>query len=610
MIAPFLSPLATTLVASVLTTAVPQVSAEVSLSASTPAKASVEVSWVDSTLAELSLREKVAQMVMPWIPGGMPARGSAEWRRARSFIEEHEVGGLILGKGPGIGSAEWLNELQSLSKLPLLISADLEWGPGMRLEGATVLPVNMAIGATGKYENAREAGRITALEARAAGIHMIFAPVADVNVNPANPVINTRSYGADPIEVAEYVANFIEGVRAGGALSVVKHFPGHGDTDIDSHLELPVLSFPRSRLELVEFVPFRAAMRAGVDGVMTGHLEVPALEPEGVRRPATLSPSILTDLLRKEMRFGGLVVTDGLMMDGVHQGRSSGVIAVEAVKAGVDILLMPPGTGEAIDSVVAAVERGEIPESQIDASVRRLLTIKAEFGLHHDRLVDPKGWETILGAPEHREWAERTAAESLTLVRAEEGWTPEVRGKRIALVVYNDVVRNTTGSELARELGRIADRVEVYRVSRRSNTARIREVERAVARADVVIFASFMRSVPWRGELGIPGHASGLADRLAERGALIISFGDPYLLRQIPNTQNYLIAWSSDGIAQRAAARALGGEVMIAGRLPVSIPPGHLLGQGITIPTEAGGIAVDRALDRAGEASRGDGPDM
>lgn len=557
--------------------------------------------WVDSVLAQLTLREKVSQMTMPWLPGGLPARGSAEWKRARQFVVEERVGGLIIGRGSARGTAEWLNELQGLSDLPLLVAADLEWGPGTRLEGATLLPINMAITAAGRVRYAFEAGRITALEARAAGIQMIFAPVADVNVNPLNPVINTRSYGADPIEVAERVASFIEGARAGGALGVAKHFPGHGDTDLDSHLTLPTVTAPRPRLDLVELVPFRAAIAARVAGIMTAHLEVPALEPAGKLRPATLSPAVLTGLLRDEMRFQGLIVTDGLMMDGVRRGRTAAEVAVGAVQAGADILLMPPALGDAIDAVVAAVEGGEIAAAQIDRSVRRILLAKAAAGLHQERLTDPARWASDLGAAAHRDWADRIAAESLTLVRQAAGGLPRVAGRRVLAIVYDDVVRASTGDPLRRALEERDARVTMVRLSRRSQAAAIREAERAAGRADVVVFASFARSVPWKGALGIPATVATLANQLAGRGATVISFGDPYLLRQLPRAENYLLAWSETEIAQRAAARALAGEIAIAGRLPIPLPPNHALGHGIYAPALA---AADADAEVLGETPR------
>lgn len=559
--------------------------------------------WVDHTLARLTLREKVAQMVMSWIPGGeLPA---AEARRARKLVVEEKVGGLIVGKGPALATARRLNELQLAADVPLLVGADLEWGPGTRLDGGTVLPVNMAIAAAGGPALAYEAGRITALEARAAGIHMAFAPVADVNVNAANPVINTRSYGADPIEVAERVASFIEGARAGGLLTAAKHFPGHGDTEKDSHLTLPSIDASRWRLDTVELVPFRTAIAAGVAGIMTAHLAVPALEPDGRRsRPATLSRPIVTGVLRREMGFRGLIITDGLMMEGVRLGRTLGEVAVEAVQAGADILLMPPSAADAIDAVVAAVEAGEIPEPRIDASVRRILEAKVAVKLDRARTVELDSLRVVLGTPAHVAWAQSVADRSVTLVRQAEGALPlALAGGRVVSIVYADARKSDDGEAFARALRRAGARVDVVRLWKRSRPADIARARRAADRADVVVFSSFARAVPWKGELALPPRVASLADRLAADGAIVVSFGDPYLLGQVARARTYLLAWSDAEVAQRAAARALAGDVVVAGRLPIPLPPYHAIGEGIQAPAPVG-EAVQAESGESGAARR------
>lgn len=563
-----------------------------------PAPSSSE--WVEATLSRLTLREKVAQMVMPWIPGGELPR--AEARRARELVVEDKVGGLIVGKGDGVRTAVWLNHLQRASQVPLLVAADLEWGPGTRLEGGTVLPVNMAIAAAGGPTLAYEAGRITALEARAAGVHMAFAPVADVNVNAANPVINTRSYGADPIDVAERVAAFVEGARAGGLLTVAKHFPGHGDTEQDSHLTLPAIHATRWRLETVELVPFRTAIAAGVTGIMTAHLSVPALDPEHPDLPATLSRTIVTDLLRGTMGFQGLIVTDGLMMDGIREGRTVGEVAVAAVRAGVDILLMPPSATEAIDAVVEAVEAGRITAARIEASVRRILEAKAAVGLDDDRVVDLDALRAVLSAPEHERWAQEVADRSLTLVRRPESALPlSLTGRRVVQIVYDDSRHSEDGEDFAQVLERQGAEVETVRLWKRSRSRDIARARRAARGADVVIFSSFSRAVPWKGELGLPSRVAELANGLAADGAVVISFGNPYLLRQLPDTEIYLLAWSEAEVAQRAAARALTGEVKVAGRLPIPLPPYHEIGEGLRLPALADGAGDRDVADTAEE---------
>lgn len=545
--------------------------------------------WVERTMSEMTLRDRVAQLVVAWIEGGTPAYGSSEWKRVRSLVVQDRVGGVIIGKGPALGTASWLNQLQSWSHTPLLVAADLEWGPGTRLLGATTVPVNMALAATGDLRNIYEAGRITAVEARAAGVHMAFAPVADVNVNPANPVINTRSYGADPGTVALHVSAFIAGARDGGVLTVAKHFPGHGDTEIDSHLALPILSVPRSRLDMVELVPFRAAIGAGVDGIMTAHLSVPALDPQGFRRPATLSRPILTGLLRRELGFEGLVVTDALIMDGVKRRGEMGEVAVLALEAGADVLLMPPSATEAIDAVVAAVRTGRLRESRIDDSVRRILLAKQAVGLDEVRQSDVRALARMLSDSSHARWADRVAEQSLTLVRVAHGALPlDVSGippRRVAVIVFDEPRSSTAGRVFVDELRERGVIVEMARLHRSASRSDLRSAERVAANADRIVFLSFSNAAPWRGRLGLPESVAGAIDALAGRGALVFNFGNPYLLDQLPSAETYLMAWSDGPAEERAAARALVGEVPVRGLLPIPLDPGYDMGAGVLLPT-------------------------
>jgi beta-N-acetylhexosaminidase len=544
--------------------------------------------WVLGTLSELTLEEKVAQLVMAYVEGGEPRAGGARWERARRLVTDRKVGGLIVGVGSSWGTASWLNRLQAWSEVPLLVGADLEWGPGTRLQGATVLPMNMAISASGPPSMAAAAGRITATEARAAGVHMAFAPVADVNVNPENPVINTRSYGSDPGAVSDRVVAFIEGARSAGLLTVVKHFPGHGDTETDSHLALPVLRADRWRLEDVELRPFRAAIGAGVDGVMTAHLAVPALDP-GPERPATLSPPILTGLLRNRLRFDGLVVTDALHMDGVGDRAEAASVAVEAIRAGADILLIPPDEGEAIGAVAAAVRRGVLSEARIDRSVRRVLAAKAAAGLNQGRVVNLGRLLAQVGRSDHEAWGRRVAERSITLVRGRPDVLPlGVRDRSVLTVLYDDGRRHESGARFEAALAERGARVMAVRLSRRSGAAALDRVRRLARDADLTVFASFSKAVPWRGSLGLPWDIADLAADLAAGGAPIVSFGDPYLLGQLPSACTYLLAWSDAAVSQEAAARALTGEIPITGRLPIDLPPDYGVGHGIVVPSLPG----------------------
>jgi beta-N-acetylhexosaminidase len=541
--------------------------------------------WIEERLSAMTLREKVAQLVVPYIDGGRPAAGSAAHRRARRLVTEEGVGGFIVGVGASAETVRWLNELQGWSRVPLLMTADLEWGAATRLRGATLLPINMAIAAAGSPELAYHAGRITGLEARAAGLHMAFAPVADVNVNPLNPVINTRAYGSDPDLVSARVTAFIRGARSAGLQTVAKHFPGHGDTEIDSHLALAVLGVERARLDAVELVPFRAAVAAGVDGVMTAHMAVPALDPLAGLWPATLSAPVLTGLLRGELGFGGLVVTDALHMDGVKGAGGSDEVAVAALLAGADVLLMPTDAALAIDGVVKAVVRGVLTESRIEASARRVLASKARAGLRAGAAVDMGSLAGSLGRPEHVAWAESVTERSVTLVRGEAGALPlAVAGRVVLTLLYDDRASHRWGAAFEEALTEAGASVVALRLSRQSSAADLERARRLAGTADVTLFVSFSRALPWKGGLGIPEPVAALANELAARGAPVLSFGDPYLLRQIPAARTYLLAWSEADASQRAAARGLVGLIPITGRLPIDLPPAYRVGHGLMLP--------------------------
>jgi beta-N-acetylhexosaminidase len=551
--------------------------------------AAVDHVWIERTLAALTLRQKVAQLVVPYIEGGQPREGTAAWRRVQRLVTEDRVGGLIVGVGPAYETARWLNQVQSWASIPLLMTADLEWGPGTRLRGATVLPINMAIAAAGSPALAYGAGRITGLESRAAGLHVAYAPVADVNVNPLNPVINTRAYGSDAALVSARVVEFIRGARSSGMMTVAKHFPGHGDTATDSHLALPILVADRLRLSTVELAPFEAAIMEGVDGVMTAHMAVPALDPQGRLRPATLSPPILTDLLRQEMGFGGLIVTDALHMDGVKGQGRPGAVAVAAVQAGADILLIPPDAAQAIDAVVEAVLQGRLSESRIDMSVRRILAAKAAMGLREGAQVDLTALRGRLGTAEHEAWARDVAERSITLVRGEPGGIPmAVANRTVLALIYDDRAGHRWGAALEEALAERGARVLTIRLSRRSGAAELERARRLAATSDLTLIASFSRALPWKGNLGLPEDIAGLINELAGAGAPVVSFGDPYLLRQLTRARTYLLAWSEMDASQRAVARALTGEIPITGRLPIDLPPDYRVGHGLLVPSLPG----------------------
>ena len=391
--------------------------------------------WVDATLESLDLRGRVAQLIMVWMSGGYASRSDSEQVRIEELVSEQGIGGIVISLGTPYAYAARLNRLQSLADVPLLVAADFEAGPGFRvggvyalptgmnLGGATVLPPQMAFGAAGDPVLVREAGRITALEARALGVQLNFAPVLDVNNNPDNPIINTRSFGENPDRVAELGAAYIQGARDGGLMTTAKHFPGHGDTGTDSHLRLAVVPGDRARLDSIEFVPFRRAIADRVDAVMTAHVAVPGiLGPDAP--PATLSSYFMTRVLRDEMRFEGVLFTDALDMGAIVERYGEREAAVRALEAGADVLLMPPDPLEAIEAVVAAVRSGRIPQERVTASARRVLEMKARAGLDTSRRVDPGRVPEVVGTGEHTAFADSVARRSMTLVRDLPGTVP------------------------------------------------------------------------------------------------------------------------------------------------------------------------------------------
>ena len=555
------------------------------------------VRWADSALATLSLRDKAAQMVWPWVLGDFTPGQSAAWRRIEELARRQHVGGVIISLGSPTEIAAKLNALQRVAPLPLLVGADLETGAayrarggyatpnGIDLGGATMFPPQMAVGATDDTALAYAMGRATAVEGRALGIHVAFAPVLDVNNNPDNPVINVRSFGEDPREVARLGAAFIRGAQAHGMMATAKHFPGHGDTRSNSHLELARVEAPRARIDSVELVPFRAAIRAGVGAVMSFHGAVPALDSSGV--PATLSRGVMTGLLRDSLGFGGLVISDALDMRGVLAQVGAVEATKRVVEAGVDVLLMPADIEGAIDAIVAGVREGRYPEARLDASVRRLLEAKARLGLHERRTVDVEGVRLAVGDSLAVRAAGEVAERSITLVKDSLGQVPLgglAAGARVLSVTYarrSDLSAGVTfNAELRRTFaGLRAEWVDVDQAG--TDYARLLQ---AADSADAVVVGYYDSVSPSEATTsGAPRPFTEFVRQLVGRGTrpVVVSFGTPYFLRQVPFTPAYMVAWGTWPVSQAAAARALLGAAPITGRLPIAIPPYAPLGAGV-----------------------------
>ena len=553
--------------------------------------------WVNQTLRKMTLREKLGQMLMVPCFGAFASTESPEFKELLHEVEENHVGGLIVEaiRGPlGIErsqvypTAVLTNELQQRAKIPLIVGADFESGTGMRLDEGTSYPSAMAIGATGDPKLAYIAGKAIAIEARAAGVHWVFAPDADVNNNPDNPIINVRSFGEDPQHVAAFVAQFVRGVEENGALATAKHFPGHGNVSVDSHLALAVVPGDRRELDSIELVPFRAAISAGVSSIMPGHLAVPALDP-APHVPATVSQKILTGLLRGDMKFRGLIITDALEMGGVATLYTPGEAAVRSVEAGADVLLMPPVPDAAIAALEEAVESGRIPIQRIDASVQRILDAKARLGLATDRLVNVARLNETFGRPEFEAHSQEIADRGVTLLRDVPRLLPldATRPLRVLLVALSADPDIHPGETIEPEIRPRVDSLAVLRAD--TQFASVRGLHLPPPDTyDVAVAALFVRTVDRKGNIGFPEDQRAFINQLLAAGkpTVIVSFGSPYLIERFPNAKTWLAEFSANDVSQRAAARALFGQVAVTGRIPVTVPGTVARGEGLHVQAD------------------------
>jgi beta-N-acetylhexosaminidase len=579
--------------------------------------------WAEKTLHKLTIEEKVGQVFMIWCRASFLNVENPEYLQFVDDIKKRHVGSFAMSvhvDGPYLlrtepyEAAELLNRLQSESKLPLLFAADFERGVSMRLMGTTVFPHAMAFGADGKLEDAQAFGRITAEETRAIGVHWNFFPDSDVNSNPANPIINTRSFGEDPKQVGDLVSAYIKGAHEGGMLTTVKHFPGHGDTATDSHLGVASVTVDRAHLESIELPPFRQAIAAGVDSVMVAHVTVPALDSDP-NHVGTISPAIVTDLLEKDLGFKGVVVTDALDMAALTHlfANNIGRAAVEAFKAGNDLLLIPADFPASFNAMVQAVNSGEISRERLDRSVLKILKMKASLGLQDARLVDESKISTLVGKPSNLEFGQHIADEAVTLVRdnnkilpikskgtAKGGLpytTQEVTGKQTVAVIFSDDVRTESGRAFARAFhARIPDARLIY-VDARVAAGLSDEVLKAVGEAETVVAAVYI--VPSGGKVdntvAMADATSILLQRILDGAAAktaVIAMGNPYLAANFPKIENYMCTFSNATVSEIAAVKALFGEIPIRGHLPVSIPNIAARGAGIE-RSASGGTGVN-----------------
>ena len=581
--------------------------------------------WASHTLQKLSTEEKVGQLFNVWVRAQFFNDRSPDYLQLRETIEKYHVGGFtmtvpvdggILVKSEPYEAAILLNRLQEDSKLPLLFAADFERGLTMRLNGPTAFPHAMAFGAAGKLDAAEAFGRISAEESRAIGIHWNFFPDADVNSNPVNPIINTRSFGEDPQQVGDLVAAYIKGAHEGGMLVTAKHFPGHGDTATDSHLGVAKVNGDLAHLKSIELPPFQKAIDSGVDSIMVAHVSVPALEPDP-NKVATTSSLVVSDLLKNQMKFKGVVITDALDMAGLTRlyAQNIGRAAVDSFKAGNDLLLIPADLDASYRAMLDAVNSGEISKARLDEAVLKELRVKASLGLNKARLVDIEAVGRLVGQPENVARGQQMADDAVTLVRNNHkvlplksvGTTPgglpymkvEEIHNRVVAVIFSDDVRTESGRALARQIRTRVPDANVLYVDPRIAAGMSDEILKAVGEAEAVIAAVYV--IPTAGK--VTTNAAGgmknsvsladatgtllnqVLDRAGEK-TIVLAMGNPYLAADFPAVQTYICTFSNAAVSEVSAVKAIFGEIPIHGRLPVSIPNIAQRGTGIDQPAQ------------------------
>src|SRR5213080_4827170 len=571
------------------------------------------LTWADKEVKRMSLDEKIGQLICAAVNATFLNQDSEAFKALRHQVVDNHVGGIILFRGPVYESVVLVNRMQQLAKYPLLISADLEAGSGMRFDDTVNFPWNMAIAATGNPDYARREGELTAREARAMGIQQIYAPVSDVNNNATNPVINVRSYGEDPSDVARFVSAFVEGAQKAGVIATAKHFPGHGDTATDSHRGLPEIDVTRERLNTIELVPFRAAIDAGVGAVMTGHIGLPLIDsteitplPKDVKlnpietdqdgevvsakgtMPTTLSP-VMNGILRNDLHFDGLIVTDAMSMSGLTLYFTQEEASVRAIEAGADLLLKPADPDAAMRGVREAVKKGRLTEQRIDQSTRKVLAAKYDLGLAQQRVTSLDAIDREVAGKRANELADDIARDAITLVRNDARLLPldiNSASHIFNLAITNGDDRTVIAQPFIAALARGGLKVETIVLDDRSSDAEVTKAIDKATRADAIIVSMYGRVRTGQARsVALPEPGMKALNELLEREAPLIgiSFGNPYLLLSVPKLQTYLVAYGDMPSLQGAAAKALLGKIDVTGRLPISLPGMYPRGTGIQL---------------------------
>lgn len=543
--------------------------------------------WVDETLKSMSLREKVAQMIISHSLGFNLDNNPEEFNRLKKLIEEDKIGGIIFFQGSTTQQAELINKLQSLSKLPLLISADYERGTSMRLEEGSQFPNNMGVGATGDTNLAYEMGYVIGLECRALGVHQNYAPVMDVNNNPDNPIINVRSFGQDPKLVSDMGTAMIRGLQDARTIATAKHFPGHGDTDIDSHSDLPVIEFGRDRLDTVELVPFISAINSGVKSIMTAHLSFPEVE-NTPNIPSSLSDKIINDILIDELGFTGLIVTDALNMHGITKYFTTEEVALMTVKAGNDLILMPDDERLTIETIVSAVNNGEISEERIDRSVRKILNAKKWLGIVEERFINVDAVQQTVNSPMVQQTAQKIADASITLVKNENKILPfdsRWEGKSCMMISLENGDAELNAPVMASAFLQQSPFAILDTLTLEGDIDNLNSIVSNAKNYDVILIPVFARVRIFTGTVGLPQEQQELINNLIKAGkdVVVVSMGNPYILQGFLDVGAYVCSYGESQPTINATISALKGNIDFNGKLPIEINEEFNIGTGLSV---------------------------
>ncbi len=565
------------------------------------------VKWADKQLKKMSVDEKIGQLVHIGINAQYLSQDSADYKELMRQVKENKIGGVVVFVGGVYETVHLVNRMQENAKIPLLISADFETGVGMRFLETVNLPWNMAIAATGNPEFARRQGVITGREAKALGVQQVFAPVVDVNNNPDNPVINVRSYGENPNDVARFAVAFTIGLQSQNVLATAKHFPGHGDTNVDSHRGLPIIDLPKSRLEAVELVPFKSVIDAGIGSVMVAHISLPQIDNTEVKllkkpgkatdtdseidsgkatTPATLSPIVDAQLLKKELGFNGLTVTDAMSMSGLTLYFNQDEAAVRAFLAGADVLLKPSDADLAINGLKAAVQSGRVSIERLNESVRKQLAWKYELGLVKNKITPIDQIDTIVSGDETRRLSNEIAERAITLVKDENKILPIAKSKKaVVLCITNGDDRNFVGNTFTQSLRAFGlNNTERIVIDDRSTEKEVQDAIAKASNAEIVITGLFGRVRSGaKNSIGLTETGNQILQAVLQNNpnTINVSFGNPYILRGFPQMKNYIVAYGDMQSLQSAAARAVMGEINFSGKLPISITENYPRGTGL-----------------------------